>query len=69
MGETVGDLTKWKMRIYYFIDIPLKIGRISKNGSTDYSYYMQSYKPVANKMNMVEFWAESSDIKITVKKV
>lgn len=68
-GETVGDLTKWRMRIYNFVDTPLKIGRIPKNGSTDDSYYMQSYKPVANKMNIVEFWAETSDIKITVKKV
>lgn len=67
-GETVGDLTKWKMRIYNFVDTPLKIGRIPKTGSTDDSYYMQSYKPVADKMNMVEFWAESSDIKITVKR-
>ena len=68
-GETVGDLTKWKMRIYNFVDTPLKIGRIPKNGSTDDSYYMQSYKPVANKMNIVEFWAETTDIKITVKRV
>lgn len=68
-GETVGDLTKWKMRIYNFVDTPLKIGRIPKNGSTDDSYYMQSYRPVADKMNMVEFWAETSDIKITVKRV
>lgn len=68
-GETVGDLTKWRMRIYNFVDTPLKIGRIPKNGSTDDSYYMQSYRPVANKMNMVEFWAESSDVKITVKKL
>ena len=68
-GETVGDLTKWKMRIYNFVDTPLKIGRIPKNGSTDDSYYMQSYKPVADKMNIVEFWAETSDIKITVKRV
>lgn len=68
-GETVGDLTKWKMRIYNFVDTPLKIGRIPKTGSTDDSYYMQSYRPVADKMNMVEFWAESSDIKITVKKL
>lgn len=67
-GETVGDLTKWKIRFYNFIDIPLKIGRIPKNGSTDDSYYIQSYKPVANKMNIVEFWAETSDIKITVKR-
>lgn len=68
-GETVGDLTKWRMRIYNFVDTPLKIGRIPKNGSTDDSYYMQSYRPVADKMNMVEFWAESTDIKITVKKL
>ena len=68
-GETVGDLTKWKIRIYNFVDTPLKIGRIPNNGSTDDSYYIQSYKPVADKMNMVEFWAESSDIKITVKKL
>lgn len=68
-GETVGDLTKWKMRIYNFVDTPLKIGRIPKTGSTDDSYYIQSYKPVADKMNMVEFWAETSDVKITVKKV
>lgn len=68
-GETVGDLTKWKIRFYNFIDIPLKIGRIPRNGSTDDSYYIQSYKPVANKMNIVEFWAETSDIKITVKKL
>ena len=68
-GETVGDLTKWRMRIYNFVDIPLKIGRIPRNGSTDDSYYIQSYKPVANKMHIIEFWAESSDIKITVKKV
>ena len=68
-GETVGDLTKWKMRIYNFVDTPLKIGRIPKTGSTDDSYYMQSYRPVANKMNMVEFLTESSDIKITVKKL
>ena len=68
-GETVGDLTKWKMRIYNFVDTPLKIGRIPKNGSTDDSYYIQSYRPVADKMNMVEFWAETSDIKITVKKL
>ena len=68
-GETVGDLTKWKMRIYNFVNTPLKIGRIPRNGSTDDSYYMQSYKPVADKMNMVEFWAETSDIKITVKKL
>lgn len=68
-GETIGDLTKWRMRFYNFVDTPLKIGRRPKNGATDDSYYMQSYKPVANKMNIVEFWAESSDIKITVKKV
>ena len=68
-GETVGGLTKWRIRMYNFVDIPLKIGRIPRNGSTDDSYYMQSYKPVANKMNIVEFWAESTDIKITVKKV
>lgn len=68
-GETVGDLTKWKIRIYNFVDTPLKIGRIPENGSTDDSYYIQSYRPVADKMNMVEFWAESSDIKITVKKL
>ena len=68
-GETVGGLTKWRIRMYNFVDIPLKIGRIPRNGSTDDSYYMQSYKPVANKMNIVEFWAESSDIKITVKRV
>ena len=68
-GETVGGLTKWRIRMYNFVDIPLKIGRIPRNGATDDSYYMQSYKPVANKMNIVEFWAESSDIKITVKKV
>lgn len=68
-GETVGDLTKWRMRIYNFVDTPLKIGRIPKTGSTDDSYYIQSYRPVANKMNMVEFWAESSDIRITVKKL
>ncbi len=68
-GETVGDLTKWRMRIYNFVDTPLKIGRIPKNGSTDDSYYIQSYRPVADKMNMVEFWAESTDIKITVKKL
>lgn len=68
-GETVGDLTKWKMRIYNFVNTPLKIGRIPKTGSTDDSYYIQSYKPVADKMNTVEFWAETSDIKITVKKL
>ena len=41
-GETVGDLTKWRIRIYNFVDIPLKIGRIPRNGSTDDSYYIQS---------------------------
>ena len=68
-GETVGDMTKWRIRLYNVISTPLKIGRIPNNGSTDDSYYMQSYKPVANKMNIVEFWAESSDKKITVKKL
>ncbi|MEE0040969.1 hypothetical protein [Catenibacterium sp.] len=68
-GETVGGLTKWRIRLYNFVDIPLKVGRIPRNGSTDDSYYIQSYKPVANKMHIVEFWAESSDVKITVKKV
>lgn len=68
-GETIGGLTKWRIRFYNFVDTPLKIGRRPRNGATDDSYYMQSYKPVANKMNIVEFWAESSDIKITVKRV
>lgn len=68
-GETIGGLTKWRIRFYNFVDTPLKIGRRPNNGATDDSYYRQSYKPVANKMNIVEFWAESSDIKITVKKV